>query len=105
MKFVAAALMLVSFGAFASPCAQYENDIEKQKAITAVAKHMNYTVAELCDSNRIADIQVTGTHTYTRDGELIRQLKVSLHYPYYTCDYVINRQTFEYMSGRCYDIW
>ena len=105
MKLIALALMFVSFGAFASPCGQYANDVEKQNVIKAVAKHMNYTVAELCESEKVVDIQITGTHTFNRDGEVIRQFKTSIHYPYYTCDYLMNRATLEYMSGRCFDAW
>ena len=105
MKLIALALMFVSFGAFASPCAQYETSSEKQNVIKAVAKHMNYTVAELCESPKIVDIQITGTHTFTSKGEMIRQFKTAIHYPYYTCYYLMNRETLEYMSGKCFDTW
>lgn len=105
MKMLIALVALVSFSARAELCSRYDSKPEYINALTALAKHVDMSMDEVCNHPRIMDIQIHPSQIINRQGEVIPQIAIYFHYSEHSCKYLLNRQDLSMTESRCFNTW
>jgi hypothetical protein len=104
MKAIALTLALVSTSAFANLCTPYDNRPEYMTALKALVTMQNKTMDEVCNSERIVDIEIQPSQVII-GGEIIPQWAVYFHYNEDSCKYLLNRADLTLTESRCFPTW
>lgn len=99
------ALLLAAVPARADFCSKYEGNEAYLRAVSVVAKAMQYSPAELCSLPRLADIHVTRRNILNERQEVIPHVWVTLHYNEYSCQYFVRESDSVVTSKNCYNTW
>lgn len=75
------------------------------KAIEVVAQAEGVTPAELCSMEKLLDVEVQPSQTFTREGKLVPCVRVQLHGEYSSCLYLIKDEDWSILEQRCYSGW
>lgn len=89
-------------------CSKFKESVGDIALIEGLAYRLGYSYQELCQNNRILDIQ--------KEERMIRPLNlkdvitvwvVSLHYAEYSCEYYYEKESESWLSdkSRCYNTW
>lgn len=103
--FLTLSIFCLAHSAFANLCTRYENSVEKLKALEVAAKESKTTSEELCRSQQILDIEIAPSQVINANGVIVPQMKVTFHYDYQSCQYMIDRKALTLTSNYCYDTW
>lgn len=106
MKLLLASLLFLSLGAQASNlCQKLDSQPAFMKALDVVATNMQYSMEEICASERILDIQITKTNLVSKQGQIEPHVFVTLHYNEYSCQYFVRDEDLIVTRKNCYNTW
>lgn len=109
--FVFVLIALSSFSALAqqSPvgdrCEKYHHNAHLMRAIERVALNAKWTLQEMCNLERIWDVQAERVIVINRQGEEIPHVRVQLHRSSDSCLYMVRDADLEVTSKRCFSTW
>ena len=106
-KLIALGLLCLAFSSHAHLCTKFEGR-EDMELVLELAEKLMYSPAELCQHQRIMDIQPEVRSYYYQDSDEFEDHKVlTLHYNEYSCEYHFNLVREEWMDARnyCYNTW
>lgn len=86
----------------ANHCQRYESS-PNMNFIVELSKKLSYELSELCELERIADIQFEQRRYYYADSDQFESHKViTLHYWEYSCEYHFNLERDQWQNKRNY---
>ena len=98
------AAALTSTKAFAADhCEKYQQLPKRIEAIATVAAQLKYSMNDICNLERIADIYVTDKSQYDENGDVVELDWVTLHYNEYSCQYFIRKDNRQMFAKNCYN--
>ena len=106
MKLLLASLLFLSLGAQASNlCQKLETSPAFLQALNVVATNMQYSMDEICSSERILDLQIQHTSITNKEGQTQPHVWVTLHYNEYSCQYFVRDEDLLVTRKNCYNTW
>lgn len=105
MKTIFTIISLTVFATSASAanlCAKYEKYPRYMKAIETVALYQDRTLQEFCSLAHVWDVEAQPDRLYTREGEIIPHVRVSQHFEYSSCQFMVNETNYTISKSNCY---
>ena len=101
---VTALLTLAASNSYAADhCEKYQHLPKRIEAISTVATQLKYSMNDLCNLERIADIYVDDTVKYDERGDEVEIDWVTLHYSEYSCQYFVRKDNRAIFAKNCYN--
>ena len=112
MRFILAlGAVLMSFSAFAQSvpagdkCEKYHNIPRYMAALEVVATNAKWKLEEMCNLERIWDIQAEPAIVINRQGEEIPHIRVQLHRNEDSCLYMVRESDLVVTQKRCFSTY
>lgn len=87
-------------------CTKFESRPAVQTVVQILAKKLSYSMEQLCNHERILDIQDEPRRFFYQDsGQYETHTVITLHYNEYSCEYHYNAGRSQWQKEYCYSTW